>query len=120
MQRLGDFRLPPFFNYPPYFTLFVMQDLLPMKQRKCSLQLSSVKVHSATIDTSLVTVVASGCPEWMDKGHKKCLILWLRIQDWANFIFNFVKDNGLEVMTIEEIRSGIDTRGTGEFNKFSL
>ncbi|AQK97079.1 Vacuolar protein sorting-associated protein 25, partial [Zea mays] len=48
----------------------------------------------------------------MDKGHKKCLILWLRIQDWANFIFNFVKDNGLEVMTIEEIRSGIDTRGT--------
>jgi hypothetical protein len=26
----------------------------------------------------------------------------------------------LEVMTIEEIRSGIDTRGTGEFNKFSL
>jgi hypothetical protein len=37
-----------------------MQDLLPMKQRKCSLQLSSVKVHSATIDTSLVTVVASG------------------------------------------------------------
>ena len=20
MQRLGDFRLPPFFNYPPYFT----------------------------------------------------------------------------------------------------
>jgi ESCRT-II complex subunit VPS25 len=26
----------------------------------------------------------------MDKGHKKCLILWLRIQDWSNLIFNFV------------------------------
>ncbi|BAD72413.1 unknown protein [Oryza sativa Japonica Group] len=50
----------------------------------------------------------------MDKGHKKCLILWLRIQDWANYILNFVKDNGLEdsVMTVEEIRSGIETRGT--------
>eukprot|EP00267_Zea_mays_P045706 XP_020398028.1 vacuolar protein sorting-associated protein 25 [Zea mays] len=68
----------------------------------------------------LAALISEGCPEWMDKGHKKCLILWLRIQDWANFIFNFVKDNGLEVMTIEEIRSGIDTRGTGEFNKFSL
>ncbi|TVU35702.1 hypothetical protein EJB05_17603, partial [Eragrostis curvula] len=60
----------------------------------------------------LAALVSEGRAEWMDKGHKKCLILWLRIQDWANFIFNFVKDNGLEVMTIEEIRSGIDTRGT--------
>uniref|UniRef100_A0A0A9EEM9 ESCRT-II complex subunit VPS25 n=1 Tax=Arundo donax TaxID=35708 RepID=A0A0A9EEM9_ARUDO len=48
----------------------------------------------------------------MDKGRKKCLILWLRIQDWACYILIFVKDNGLEVMTIEEIRSGIDTCGT--------
>jgi ESCRT-II complex subunit VPS25 len=56
----------------------------------------------------------AGRAEWMDKGHKKCLILWLRIQDWANYILNFVKDNGLEdsVMTVEEIRSGIETRGT--------
>jgi len=60
----------------------------------------------------LAALVSEGRAEWMDKGHKKCLILWLRIQDWANFILNFVKDNGLEVMTIEEIRSGIDTRGT--------
>ncbi|CAD6237620.1 unnamed protein product [Miscanthus lutarioriparius] len=60
----------------------------------------------------LAALVSEGRAEWMDRGHKKCLILWLRIQDWANFILNFVKDNGLEVMTIEEIRSGIDTRGT--------
>uniref|UniRef100_K3ZTH5 Vacuolar protein sorting-associated protein 25 n=1 Tax=Setaria italica TaxID=4555 RepID=K3ZTH5_SETIT len=62
----------------------------------------------------LAALVSEGRAEWMDKGHKKCLILWLRIQDWANFLINFVKDNGLEVMTIEEIRSGTDTRGTGE------
>jgi len=60
----------------------------------------------------LAALVSEGRAEWMDKGHKKCLILWLRIQDWANLILNFVKDNGLEVMTVEEIRSGIDTRGT--------
>lgn len=33
----------------------------------------------------------AGRAEWMDKGHKKCLILWLRIQDWANYILNFVR-----------------------------
>ncbi|RXH78933.1 hypothetical protein DVH24_034140 [Malus domestica] len=57
MQKLGDFKLPQFFNYPPYFTLQ---------------------------------------------------------PDWANIVLDFVKDNGLEdnVMTVEEIRSGIESRGT--------
>ena len=32
----------------------------------------------------------TGRAEWMDKGHKKCLILWMRIQDWADYIVNFV------------------------------
>ncbi|CAN6552407.1 unnamed protein product [Malus baccata var. baccata] len=57
MQKLGDFKLPQFFNYPPYFTLQ---------------------------------------------------------PDWANIVLDFVKDNGLEdsVMTVEEIRYGIESRGT--------
>lgn len=82
----------------------------------------------------------------MDKSHKKCLILWLRIQDWADCILHFVsraklgvrvvgdinvtnfslvslfnllrikvKDNGFEdsVMSVDDLRSGIETRGTG-------
>ncbi|KAG6510091.1 hypothetical protein ZIOFF_028099 [Zingiber officinale] len=62
----------------------------------------------------LSALVNEGRAEWMDKGHKKCLLLWLRIQEWADYILNFVKENGFEdsVMTIEEIRSGIETRGT--------
>lgn len=41
-------------------------------------------------------------------------MLWHRIQDWANIVLDFVKDNGLEdsVMTVEEIRTGIESRGT--------
>jgi ESCRT-II complex subunit VPS25 len=39
----------------------------------------------------LAALVSEGRAEWMDKGHKKCLILWLRIQDWANLILNFVR-----------------------------
>ncbi|KAL6535853.1 Vacuolar protein-sorting-associated protein 25 [Orobanche hederae] len=66
-------------------------------------------------ETFLSALVAEGRAEWSDKGHRKCLILWHRIQDWADLIIHFVKDNGLEdsVMTVEEIRSGVESRGTG-------
>ncbi|GER54954.1 vacuolar protein sorting-associated protein [Striga asiatica] len=59
-------------------------------------------------------LVAEGRAEWLDKSHRKCLILWHRIQDWADLIIRFVQDNGLEdsVMTVEEIRSGVESRGT--------
>lgn len=62
----------------------------------------------------LAALVSEGRAEWLDKGHKRCLILWHRIQDWADILVSFVKDNGFEdsVMTIEEIRTGIETRGT--------
>lgn len=33
----------------------------------------------------------------MDKGHRKCLILWHRIQDWADLIVHFVSDPANEV-----------------------
>ncbi|XP_039116232.1 vacuolar protein sorting-associated protein 25-like isoform X2 [Dioscorea cayenensis subsp. rotundata] len=62
----------------------------------------------------LSTLVNEGRAEWMDKRHKKCLILWMGIQDWADYIVNFVKENGFEdsVMTVEDIRSGFESRGT--------
>ncbi|XP_031124830.1 vacuolar protein sorting-associated protein 25-like isoform X2 [Ipomoea triloba] len=62
----------------------------------------------------LSALVSDGHAEWMDKGHRKCLILWHRIQDWADLILRFVRENGLEdsVMTVEEIRSGTESRGT--------
>ncbi|KAL5764861.1 hypothetical protein ACOSQ2_017455 [Xanthoceras sorbifolium] len=62
----------------------------------------------------LSALVSEGRAEWLDKGHRKCLILWHRVQDWADIILQFVKENGLEdsVMTVEEIRSGIESRGT--------
>ena len=63
----------------------------------------------------LSALVSEGRAEWLDKGQKKCLILWHRIQDWAKYILKFARENGLEdgVMTLEEIRSGVESRGTG-------
>ncbi|XP_052183712.1 vacuolar protein sorting-associated protein 25-like [Diospyros lotus] len=139
MQKLGDFKLPHFFNYPPYFTLQPVKDT-----REKQIQLWKELVvdfcraqnifiielendfplftnpvierslsHEAR-EVFLSALVSEGRAEWMDKGHRKCLILWHRIQDWADLILAFVKDNGLEdsVMTVEEIRSGTESRGT--------
>lgn len=139
MQNLGDFKLPHFFNYPPYFTLQPVRDT---REKQVQLWKELILEYCRTqrvfvigleddfplfsnpaIDRSLSheargaflsALVLEGRAEWMDKGRRKCLILWHRIQDWADCILRFVKDNGLEdsVMTVEEIRSGIESRGT--------
>ncbi|KAL4390425.1 hypothetical protein AHAS_Ahas03G0143800 [Arachis hypogaea] len=62
----------------------------------------------------LLALVADGRAEWMDKGHRKCLILWNQIQEWAEILVQFARDNGLEdgVVTMEEIRFGTESQGT--------
>ncbi|XP_017698595.2 vacuolar protein sorting-associated protein 25-like [Phoenix dactylifera] len=139
MQKLGDFKVPHFFNYPPYYTL---QPVKETREKQVQLWKELILDYcrnqkifvigleedyplfsNPVIERSLShearkvflnALVAEGHAEWMDKSHKKCLILWLRIQDWAAYILNFVKENGFEdsVMTVEDIRSGIETRGT--------
>ncbi|KAM3336579.1 hypothetical protein ACQJBY_030536 [Aegilops geniculata] len=137
MQRPVDFKLPHFFNYPPYFTL---QPVRETREKQVQLwkelildYCRSQKIYIISLEEDfplfsnpkierslsyeakeafLAALVSEGRAEWIDKGHKKCLILWLRIQDWANYILDFVKENGLEVTTIEDIRSGIETHGT--------
>ena len=137
MQRTVDFKLPHFFNYPPYFTLqpvretrekqvqlwkeLILDYCRSQKMYIISLEEDFPLFSNPKIERSLsyeakevflAALVSEGRAEWIDKSHKKCLILWLRIQDWANYILDFVKENGLEVTTIEDIRSGIETHGT--------
>ena len=137
MQRPVDFKLPHFFDYPPYFTLqpvretrekqvqlwkeLILDYCRSQKMYIISLEEDFPLFSNPKIERSLsyeakevflAALVSEGRAEWIDKSHKKCLILWLRIQDWANYILDFVKENGLEVTTIEDIRSGIETHGT--------
>lgn len=139
MQKLGDFKVPHFFNYPPYFTL---QPIRETREKQVQLwkemildYCRSQKVFVIGLEEEfplfsnpaiqrslshesrevfLSALVSEGRAEWMDKNHRKCLILWLRIQDWADCVINFVKENGMEdsVMTVEDIRTGIESRGT--------
>lgn len=139
MQKQDEFKRPLFFSYPPYFTLQPVRETRE-KQTQLWKELiidycKSQKIfvigleedfplfsnpaierslsHEAK-ETFLSALVSDGRAEWMDKGHRKCLILWHRIQDWAEIIVQFVKENGLEdsVMTVEEIRSGTESKGT--------
>lgn len=139
MQKLGNFKLPQFFNYPPYFTLQPVRDTRDKQvqlwkdlildycrtqklfviglEEDFPLFLNPVIERSLSHEAReafLSALVSEGRAEWLDKGHRKCLILWHRIQEWADIILHFAKDNGLEdsVMTVEEMRSGIESRGT--------
>lgn len=121
MQKLGDFKLPQFFNYPPYFTL---QPVKETREKQVQLWKELIIDYCRTQKVFVIGLeedfplfsnsVVESRAEWMDKSHRKCLILWHRIQDWADLIVHFVKENGLEdsVMTVEEIRTGIESRGT--------
>ncbi|CAN0927388.1 Vacuolar protein sorting-associated protein 25 [Linum grandiflorum] len=151
MQKLGDFKLPQFFSYPPYFTLQPVRDTRekqiqlwkeliidycrtqrifvigleeefplfsnPAIERSLSHEAREAFLSALVSEgkyRSYQIFTRTGRAEWLDKGHRKCLLLWHRIQDWADIIVTFVRDNGFEdsVTTIEEIRSGIESRGT--------
>lgn len=141
MQKLGDFKLPNFFNYPPYFTLqpvretrekqiqlwkeLILEYCKTQKIFVVSLEEDFPLFSNPVIERSLSheareaflsALVAEGRAEWLDKSHRKCLVLWHRIQDWADIIVRFVKDYGLEdsVMTVEELRTGVESQGTGK------
>eukprot|EP00850_Spirogloea_muscicola_P014956 SM000111S18779 [mRNA] locus=s111:170626:172293:+ [translate_table: standard] len=152
--------LPQFYNYPPYFTLQPVKDTRE-KQIKLWKELilqycKQQKVFRVNLDEEfplfvnqaidrklsndakvcfLGALVAEGRAEWLDKGHQKCLILWRRVEDWADIVLQFVcslpsaqisnasctlplmtmvRDNAMEnnVMTLEELRQGDDVRGT--------
>ncbi|CAM6119324.1 unnamed protein product [Calypogeia fissa] len=136
---MEQFKLPYFYNYPPYFTLQPVRDT-----REKQIQLwkeliikycKTYKIFVVNLDEEfplfvnssidrklshearalfLGALVSEGKAEWLDKGHRKCLILWRAINEWAKVLLDFVKEYGFEdgVMTLEEIQSGDETRGT--------
>eukprot|EP00249_Psilotum_nudum_P009621 c22049_g1_i1 orf=550-1113(-) len=139
VAHMEDFHLPYFYNYPPYFTLQPVHDTRNKQiQLWKELILKYCKYHkvfiidleedfplfvNTSIDRKLShearamflgALVAEGRAEWIDKGHRKCLILWRKIQDWADIILLFVHEHGMEdgVMTLEELCFGDETHGT--------
>ncbi|CAH9120147.1 unnamed protein product, partial [Cuscuta europaea] len=111
---MDDFKRLPFFNYPPYFTLqpvretrekqaqlwkeLIMDYCKKQKIYVIGLEEDFPLFSNPAIERSLShearesflsALVSDGRAEWIDKGHRKCLILWRRIQDWADLILHF-------------------------------
>ncbi|KAG2499685.1 hypothetical protein HYH03_002620 [Edaphochlamys debaryana] len=133
------FTFPYFHNYPPYFTL---QPVKETRDKQIALWGSLVLTycqHTKTfildsqapsplfvndaINRKLNTeariavlddLVAQGRAEWLDKSKRQCLILWKRIDEWVAVLLDFVRTYGLSdsVMTLDELSSGDDVRGT--------
>ncbi|CAI5509064.1 unnamed protein product, partial [Closterium sp. Naga37s-1] len=132
------FSLPHFYDYPPYFTL---QPIKATRERQVRLWAELIVAwcrhhrtllvpldhfplfHHPAIQRKLAfearqvfleALVAEGRAEWTDRSRTRCLILWKSINDWADTLLHFVRENGFgdSVLTLEEIRAGDDTKGT--------
>ncbi|CAI5460866.1 unnamed protein product [Closterium sp. Yama58-4] len=132
------FSLPRFYDYPPYFTL---QPVKATRERQVRLWAELIVAwcrhhrtllvsldhfplfHNASIQRKLTfearqvfleALVAEGRAEWTDRSRTRCLVLWKSINDWADTLLHFVRENGFgdSVLTLEEIRAGDDTKGT--------
>uniref|UniRef100_A0ACD5YGI0 Uncharacterized protein n=1 Tax=Avena sativa TaxID=4498 RepID=A0ACD5YGI0_AVESA len=137
MERLGDFELPDFFKDPSYFTLQPVGDARQAQIRAWKQLIldycTSKRIYIVPVEDEfplfsnpaierslspeatevfLSALVMEGHAEWTDLTQTKCLVLWRSIQDWANYILNFLNERGLEswVCTVEEVRFGDETR----------
>jgi ESCRT-II complex subunit VPS25 len=132
------FRYPPFYSYPPSFTLQPVKATRE-KQLKlwCDLVLSYCKHYkifklsvtecatwSLFVNTSidrklsvdaiekvLSRLVSMGYGEWLNKEANVCLVYWRRPNEWAQLIYDWVERSGRRksILTLYEIRFSEDT-----------
>jgi len=72
------------------------------------------RLAPAAAQTFLEALVAAGQGRWLDNNKTRCIILWKKLEEWADVIQQWSRDSGLSdsVMLVEEIRVGDDVRGT--------
>ncbi|KAL0304912.1 UNVERIFIED_CONTAM: Vacuolar protein sorting-associated protein 25 [Sesamum angustifolium] len=118
MQTLGEFKLPHFFNYPPYFTL---QPVRETREKQIQLWKELIldycrtqKIFVVGLDEDFPLFSNPVIERSLSHEAREAFLSALVLEDWADLIISFVKDNGLEdgVMTVEEIRSGVESQGT--------
>ncbi|CAK0782296.1 hypothetical protein CVIRNUC_005622 [Coccomyxa viridis] len=138
---MTDFDFPFFFSYPPYFTLQPVKETREKQVelwtelilRYCR-QSRTFVLSSDTSDDSplfynrkierrlnqdarlllLGELVSRGNGRWLDKGRQQCLVLWKKLEEWAATVYGLVRELGMQeaVMTVDELSSGDEVRGT--------
>ena len=52
---------------------------------------------------------------WLDKSHQTYLILWHKLEIWAEMIYEWARASGMQdsVTTLDELSIGDETQGSG-------
>eukprot|EP00873_Tetraselmis_striata_P040747 jgi/Tetstr1/461011/TSEL_006161.t1 len=133
--------LPKFWSYPPYFTLQPVAEtrekqislwhnllLNYCKHHKVYVVPANAaegfplfenkaigrRLNQAAIATILGAAVTAGKADWVNSAQQSCIIYWRTLEDWAQLLLSFAQSTGMNdlVMTVDELSSGIETRGT--------
>mmetsp|Transcript_21634 Transcript_21634/g.38564 ORF Transcript_21634/g.38564 Transcript_21634/m.38564 type:complete len:176 (-) Transcript_21634:86-613(-) len=133
--------LPKFWSYPPYFTLqpvaetrekqiSLWHDLILSycKRHKIYVIPSNAaenfplfenkdisrRLNQDAISTILGAAVTAGKAEWVNSAQQNCIIYWRSLEDWAQLLHSFAQSTGMSdvVMTVDEISTGLETKGT--------
>ncbi|GBF97436.1 hypothetical protein Rsub_09602 [Raphidocelis subcapitata] len=130
---------PFFYTYPPYFTVQPVQETW---EKQCGLWCSLIlaycrhhkvyvlrptdetplfhnkdigrKLSPEAISRMLEVLVSKGSALWLDPQKQSCLVLWRKIEEWAQVVAGWASTYGVSdaVMLVEELSSGDDVRGT--------
>ena len=70
----------------------------------------------------LCSLLSAGHGLWLDREQQLCLILWKKLDAWAQTVYEWARGAGMEdsVMTVDELSSSDETRGTGHYLSRSL
>mmetsp|Transcript_6704 Transcript_6704/g.14880 ORF Transcript_6704/g.14880 Transcript_6704/m.14880 type:complete len:182 (-) Transcript_6704:24-569(-) len=138
MATHGDFELPDFYYFPPFFTI---QPVLSTREKQLGqwrelilkyhtdLKIKTLILHEcplfsnptiqrslspAEIQVVLSDFISSGHGEWEDPAQKtRCKILWRKPDQLASDLYEWAVKNGYlgSVCTLYELHSGEDVNG---------
>lgn len=130
---------PFFYQYPPYFTIQPVQETWEKQCNLwCTLILAYCKHHKVfvlrptddnplfhnkdigrklspeAVTTVLDQLVTRGNARWLDPQKQQCIVLWRKVDEWAQVILGWAQAYGVadSVMLLEDLSSGDDVRGT--------
>jgi len=135
MNKVAPFEFPPHFNYPPFFTLQIIQNTrqkqinswlelilsYSRQQRLFEIDVNEASTksplfHNDKINRKLTpeairelleALVSQGNAEWLDREKNRVLLMWCKPEEWAAQLYKWVCDNGQTdtVMTVWELQN---------------
>jgi len=138
MASARQYKFPVFYNYPPYFTLQPVQETRDRQEKLWTdlildfckfrkvfvIDLDEFDLFSnPSIERKLsyegrrafvAALVKNGQAEWLDTEQRRCLVLWRKVEEWAQDLLRVAQENGWggSVVLLDELTAGAEVAGT--------